>query len=58
MPRREIANDESSQDPLGRENRHFCDPYPTRLDRYGLDDLDRHPAGDDEIERVVILGYN
>ena len=58
MNRHQIPRDESRQDPFGTENTYFCDPYRSRLEQYGLEYLDRHHDGDDDVERVVILGYN
>ena len=49
---------ESPFDPFGTKNTYFCDPYHSRLEQYGLEYLDRDSTDDDEVKRVVILGYN
>ena len=58
MEHRQTPQNDSRHDPFGTENTYFCDPYRTRLEQYGLEYLDRNPSGDDDVERVVILGYN
>ncbi len=40
------------------ENSYFGDPYQLHHEQYGLEYLDRNMNAADEIERVVILGYN
>jgi|GEM_PF-1556609 len=40
------------------ENSFFGNPYQLRHEQYGLEYLDRNNSSADEIERVVILGYN
>ncbi len=40
------------------ENSYFGNPYQLRYEQYGLEYLDRNSSSADEIERVVILGYN
>ncbi len=58
MERPQTPQNESRHDPFGTENTYFCDPYHTRLEQYGLEYIDRNTGGDDDVERVVILGYN
>ena len=45
-------------DPVEKENSYFGNPYQLPYEQYGLENLDRNSSSDDEIERVVILGYN
>lgn len=58
MTRAQFPQDESRHDPFGTENTYFCDPYHSLLEQYGFEYLDRNQSSDDDIERVVILGYN
>ena len=39
-------------------NSYFGNPYELGYEQYGLEHLDRHQQGSDDIESVVILGYN
>ena len=39
-------------------NSHFGNPYELGYEQYGLEHLDRNQQGSDDIESVVILGYN
>ena len=39
-------------------NSHFGNPYELGYEQYGLEHLDRNQQGPDDIESVVILGYN
>ena len=39
------------------ENSYFGNPYRLHYEQYGLEHLNRNDNSDD-IERVVILGYN
>jgi len=39
-------------------NSHFGNPYELGYEQYGLEHLDRNQQGLDDIEFVVILGYN
>ena len=46
----------AKSDPAG--NSYFGNPYSLEHEQFGLEHLDRHAPGPDEIESVVILGYN
>ncbi len=46
----------SESDPSG--NSYFGNPYALGHEQYGLENLDRNQQGSDDIESVVILGYN
>lgn len=39
-------------------NSYFGNPYELGYEQYGLEHLDRTQQGSDDIESVVILGYN
>ena len=43
-------------DPSG--NAYFGNPYALGHEQHGLEHLDRNPQGSDDVESVVILGYN
>ena len=58
MDRPEFPEKDNPFDPFGNTNSYFCNPYNSGLEQYGLEFLDRNPTSDDEIESVVILGYN
>jgi hypothetical protein len=44
--------------PVKTENSYFGNPYQLHYEQYGLENLDRNSSNADEIQRVVILGYN
>lgn len=48
----------SAIDTVKTENTYFANPYQLHYEQYGLENLDRNGCSADEIERVVILGYN
>jgi|GEM_PF-1931161 len=39
-------------------NSYFGNPYELGYEQYGLEHLNRSQQGSDDIESVVILGYN
>ena len=45
-------------DPDNAGNSYFCNPYQTDYEQYELEYLDRNSHEQDDIECVVILGYN
>lgn len=40
------------------DNSYFGNPYELDYEQYGPEHLDRNQQGSDDIESVVILGYN
>lgn len=45
-------------DSADSEHSYFGNPYQLDYEQYGLENLDRDIDDADDIERVVILGYN
>jgi hypothetical protein len=39
-------------------NSYFGNPYELGYEQYGLEHMDRNQQASDDIESVVILGYN
>ena len=54
----ENGTPDSAIQPVKTEASYFGNPYQLHYEQYGLEYLDRNSSSADEIERVVILGYN
>ena len=57
----QIHNDETRHLFLESEaggNAYFGNPYALDYEQHGLEHLDRNQQGTDDVESVVILGYN
>jgi len=58
MPAPEYRTPVPVKEPVKTENSYFGNPYQLHYEQYGLENLDRNSSSADEIQRVVILGYN
>lgn len=55
MPQQVLSGNDESEN---AGNGYYGNPYQSGYEQYGLELLDRHGDSEDDIELVVILGYN